>query len=349
MIECYTGLLGGGKSYKAINRSAKYLASGGTLTTNIEILFEPMKAYIEKEFQYAIVPQQIVQLENSYEAIRQFHLKAPRGSIDAPSLAIIDEAGIFLNTRDSGKTRDLADWLRLSRKDCTDCIFIAQEFRDIDVAIRRLCLYIYVMKDLATVAMPGMKMRWASRFTEQAFYSVSGKPVSGTMKVIKKNPVIFTLYRTEQMFREFPRLSAAARLGAKIEVRKKRRNMAKWIAVIFIVAIFWFGGKGYAQVRRMMHPKEEAPRQVEKVSAPKATPVPDDGFRKEVWESVRATDGATYLLTAKGKYFAGQRSERGLCERVTIDGCADVIAPDGRKFRVVSFSESAPTMAQAKR
>ena len=322
MIETYCGLLGGGKSYKAIRRSAKYLASGGTLATNIEILPE-MFAYVADVFHYEVDPKQIVQIENTYDAIRRFHLHTPRGTMAHPTLAIIDEAGIWLNTRDSAHTRELADWLRLSRKDATDVIFIAQAYKDLDVAIRRLSLYYWEMKDLNNVAIPGMKMRISSRFSEQCFYATTGKPVAGTSRTVKKEPRIFTLYRTEQMFREFPRLQAGL-LGkslVKVELSRKRK-MIKYLligCVVFAVGVGLYSRNVFSRVMG------GGTKQVATVTA---SPTPAAKASPAV-EFLRGTDSRTILITDRGTYLLGELGVRGRCVAVTREGAA-LEQADGR-------------------
>lgn len=41
MIEAYVGLIGGGKSFNAVAKMAEYIASGGMVATNIELMYHP--------------------------------------------------------------------------------------------------------------------------------------------------------------------------------------------------------------------------------------------------------------------------------------------------------------------
>ena len=198
MIEAFVGLIGGGKSFSAVARMAEYLASGGVVCTNIELMLEPwynfryaeklkdkrlaypvdgveylnfeenrflynamgLREYLRRKYKWELQDGQIIDLNND-QISGSLHEHLPAGTAEKPVLVVIDEAVDFFDADDrSTANREFLTFLRYSRKLCIDIIMIAQEFTELNKRIRNQVQWVWTFKDLGTERIPVMRMRY---------------------------------------------------------------------------------------------------------------------------------------------------------------------------------------------
>ena len=126
MIEVFEGKIGGGKTYSAVKRILKHLATGGTVYTNIDLVAEECQRYCMKKWFVEIEPEEQIQFMEPSD-IKRFHEVVRMGTFDCQVLMVVDEAHIFFNARNwKDAKEELLHWLTQSRKWFIDVIFITQ-------------------------------------------------------------------------------------------------------------------------------------------------------------------------------------------------------------------------------
>ena len=197
MIEAFVGLIGGGKSFNAVARMAEYIASGGVVCTNIELMVDPwfnhrysdklksfrvpypvcsehlhfaddqffanahgLRHFLRTKYKWELQPGQIIDLNND-QISGALHEHLPAGTAEKPVLVVIDEAVDFFDTDDrSTANREFLTFLRYSRKLCIDIIMIAQEFTELNKRIRNQVQWVWTFKDLGTERIPVMRIKY---------------------------------------------------------------------------------------------------------------------------------------------------------------------------------------------
>ena len=140
------------------------------------------------------------------EQIPEFYKFCPPGTADQPTLFIGDEVQLVLNARDWAKqSRELLNFLTLSRHEHTDCIFISQSMYNIDKQIVRLVQYVYRFRDMRKYKILGLGIAWPLKQYVASQYDYDGKTLLDN-KVRFINPDIFKLYESYNHQRKFPRL-----------------------------------------------------------------------------------------------------------------------------------------------
>lgn len=223
MIEVFEGRLGGGKTYHAVKRMVKYLASGGCVCSNISLNMENVKSYLKERYSWEYQKGQYIYLEDDH--INQFYKYTPAGSVDCPSLVIIDEAHIWLNARDwANVLREMLIFLTQSRKCFTDIIFISQSALNLDKQIMRLVQYIWRFRDLKKLKITELGIGWPLNQFLVAQYDYDGKTLLEKRFELKdKN--IYQLYNTNELLRKFPRLEGHnIKYDGRIKGDKKKKN-----------------------------------------------------------------------------------------------------------------------------
>lgn len=197
MIEAFVGLIGGGKTFSAVARIAEYVASGGVVCTNIELMQEPwfnyryadklkrkridypvdaanlhfeenkfwanaggFRQYLLDRYQWELKPGQIIDLKSD-QISGNLHEHLPAGTADKPVLVVIDEAVDWFDSEDRAEAnREFLTFLRYSRKLCIDIIMIAQEFTELNKRIRNQVQWVWTFKDLGTERIPVFRRRY---------------------------------------------------------------------------------------------------------------------------------------------------------------------------------------------
>lgn len=114
MLEVYEGTLGGGKSYHAVHRALRYLAVGGRVFSNIQLVESECAAYVADNWGLVIQWSEQYRYLNA-EDIARLHEVVKGGTSDCPVLCILDEIHLYHNARDWAQaSRGLLQWLTQS-------------------------------------------------------------------------------------------------------------------------------------------------------------------------------------------------------------------------------------------
>lgn len=156
MLEVYEGTLGGGKSYHAVERALKYLAVGGRVFSNIEMVEAECASYVRDNWGLELQwPEQYRFLDAS--DIARLHEVVKGGTKDCPVLCILDEIHLYHNARDwASASRGLLQWLTQSRKLFVDVICITQHRNNLDKQWLRLVAKFWRFRDLRKYKLPGL-------------------------------------------------------------------------------------------------------------------------------------------------------------------------------------------------
>jgi len=240
MIEVFEGRLGGGKTYHAVKRMVKYLASGGVVCSNIALKMDAVAAYLRTCYSWEYQEGQYIFLED--EKINQFYRHTPSGTPECPSLVVIDEAHIWLNARDwANVLREMLIFLTQSRKCFTDIIFISQSALNIDKQIMRLVQYVWRFRDLKKLKIAELGIGWPLNQFLVAQYDYDGKTLLDK-KFELKDKQIYPLYNTHELLRKFPRLEGVQiKFDGKIKGGRRKKIMKLVLIVAFLVVMLWIG------------------------------------------------------------------------------------------------------------
>ena len=240
MIEVFEGRLGGGKTYHAVKRMVKYLASGGVVCSNIALKMDAVKAYLRMRYSWEYQEGQYIFLED--EEINQFYKHTPSGTPECPSLVVIDEAHIWLNARDwASVLREMIIFLTQSRKCFTDIIFISQSALNIDKQIMRLVQYIWRFRDLKKLKIAELGIGWPLNQFLVAQYDYDGKTLLDKRFELKDRQ-IYPLYNTHELLRKFPRLEGVqTKFDGKIRGGRRQKIMRLVLIVLFLVGMLILG------------------------------------------------------------------------------------------------------------
>lgn len=152
------GKRGSGKSLGAVSMAARYLSSGRTVATNLDLFVENLvPAYCQTRFHR--LPD-----HPSGDDLKAL----PPGNIEPTQeknngLLILDEAATFLNSREwNGNGRqDLISWLVQSRKYGWDLLLIAQHGNLIDKQVREALIEIQgTMRRMDKIQVPLLSPIW---------------------------------------------------------------------------------------------------------------------------------------------------------------------------------------------
>lgn len=192
MIELYLGSVGSGKSYHALRRG---ISKVNAWRNNIVVANFPIFAKTKREKEnWIYVEEPTVEYLINLSIDRGFRGK------EGYALLIIDEAGIFFNSRDwQIKGQERKEWIKFfsqSRKFGYDIVLIAQDERMIDRQIRSMAEY----------KVKHLKLRnftWFKWLPFQFFMYVSfwtGGKFSGTPQIDIFLPWIARKYDTMRLF-----------------------------------------------------------------------------------------------------------------------------------------------------
>ncbi len=230
MIEIYEGRLGGGKTYYAVRRMMEYMASGGHVSSNIYLNWEKVCAYVLEKYSWQLVPEQYNFLDD--EKITLFHRFTPSGTFEQPSLVVVDEAHIWLNSRDwSQQSRELLTFLTQSRHCFTDIIFISQAALNCDKQIMRLVQYIWRFRDMKKYRIAGIGVGWPLNQFLRVQFDQDGTTVLDSI-FEWKDKRIYELYNSFVLYRKFPRLE-----GLKVKFDGKVKKKGKFMKIIIVVVL----------------------------------------------------------------------------------------------------------------
>jgi Zonular occludens toxin (Zot) len=336
MIEIYEGRLGGGKSYSAVERALKYFASGGCVATNIELVWPACVDYCREVYAFEPDPAQYIALTD--EQIPLFHRFTPSGTMEQPSLVIIDEAPIWFNSRDWNKQqRETLDFARQSRKCHTDIIFIAQAATQLDNQFRGLIQYLWGFRDLERWKDPILKIAYPFPHLMEIQKDYCGEVMAKRTK--RKDKRIYRCYSTTQLLRTFPRLEGAVKRGAKIVKKGKKMRLVLILvafAVLVVFAVFKF-----SDVRERFTSDRTAQPQPQKVEVAKPVAVSEPVMEIAEsdwgeWTEMRGNKRYRHvseLTTDKDVYRLGQECRFGVVQELKR-GHIVVLSSSGQRLVV---------------
>lgn len=242
-LVVYEGTLGGGKSYHAVQHALRYLASGGRVYSNIELLEGPCVEYCRRHFGVELQwGEQYTYL--SANDIARLHEVCKGGTKDCPVLCILDEIHLYHNARDwSHASRGLLQWLTQSRKLFVDIICITQHRNNLDKQWIRLVARYFRFRDLRACKMPGLGIRFPFFQCLSVELDTDGKTVI-ERKWERFDLDVFGCYSSEQLFDGCVEgFAGAGRARVKLEKTKRKVGMKVYVmlggcVVLICVLVF---------------------------------------------------------------------------------------------------------------
>jgi hypothetical protein len=255
MIEVIEGRgVGAGKSYFAVDRLMPHWVQGGTafVSDTVVIHWEECKRYAKQRAGVVLEDDQFRAI--SSVDLQHLHEVTLPGSVELPVLIVVDEAQDAFNARDwSDKSkRPFFSWLCQSRHDDNDVVILSQAAANVDKQVRRLCTYIWIVRNTEYFPVGGKPLsKWIRLFSfglSNGRYFVrtqldqDGKTVLGK-RWVKADRGLFRCYESKAMRLRHKRAgSAVAR--KKLEVVRGRKPMMKWVVLLLLVLVGWSGCRG---------------------------------------------------------------------------------------------------------
>jgi zona occludens toxin len=259
MISLYTGSVGSGKSYHALELGLQWVARGKHVVANFPIrppkrfLFSFQKRKWEKMIEHWHFRDEI-----SVEYLMSLSVENDWFGKESQCLVIIDEAGIMFNSRDWQHERQSRQkWIKFlsqSRKFGFDFIFVCQADRMIDRQIRGLVEYEVKHRKANNATF----FKWLSLFKATMFiyaYKWYQTKLPANVRVSFYRPWIASRYDTMKIFN----------LGDLIESMKAIYE-GKVIPAPVLQQIAIWKGELEEQEKRKQQQREEDQKMVSKVS-----------------------------------------------------------------------------------
>jgi hypothetical protein len=327
VIEICEGRLGGGKTLWAVERMAKYLATGGNVCTNVLLFPEELWKNVRRKWGVEYERTQLKLLPPCDAS--DFFKTIPLGTRDHPALCVIDEVAEFFGARNWKKQEELfLSFLRQSRKLHVDVIFISQHADQVDKGIRQLAQYIWVMRDLTTWKMPLLGISFPFPVIVRMCFDYTGRHQVAPKEFWHRDESWFKCYDTDSLVRDFGALDERKKAGGFVAVKDcspVRRWVTKRGALVgFILGLFlsFAMTKGQAAYR-ICFGQRGKPKAAAVVKSPaarpviRAAPVVRQRVLQAVWETqgglMGMIDGEKVVLvergvvTATGKEFGVRR------------------------------------------
>jgi len=243
MIKVYTGVIGSGKTYSAINEIVLHLSKGGTVATNIVLNYDYISKYLEDYYSFKLNDEQYIFLKE--DRITNFHRYTPQGTKDLPVLVIIDEAQLYFNSREYAKLmtesgKEFLAFLTQSRKEFTDVVFITQAIETIDKQLRIQIQFEVKCRDISTYEIPVILMKVPFKVIIQLWFDPNlpregGKPLKRVY--FWKNKKIFGCYNSFDLVKGgFNRSGQVSKKGIKIK-KMSKKDIQIIIAIIILLLI----------------------------------------------------------------------------------------------------------------
>lgn len=354
MIEIFEGRLGGGKTYCAVERMVKYLASGGCVYTNISVKPDSIRKFLRVRYRWDLQPGQLVVLQD--QDLQDFHRRTPAGTPESPTLVVLDEVHLWFNARDHLLTdsvqRELIMFLSQSRKQHTDIIFISQSALNIDPQFRRLAQYVWTFRDLRKMRLPLFMVHWPFAHTVAVQWDYNGKTMMRRTWVMRDSS-IYNLYDTFVLYRTFPRLQGAV-TDFRERGRLKRARTERWIyttAGLCLVIPLCFVGCARRSDIKILAGRLDRIESALTNGLPAQVSIPPQGGNKVKGGETNTTENivcvSSYPVRGKQRYrlSTGDILAPGLPWRggviLKIDDCGDgvIVASrmDSEKIRIESY------------
>ncbi len=198
--------------------------------------------YLLDRFKWRFQDGQYNKVSND-DVTGDLHGLIPRGTPDKPVLCVLDESVDFFDTDDRAKAnREFLSFLRHSRKQCVDMIFIAQEFTELNKRIRNQTHFIWTFWDMQTFKIPGLRSTlpppWRNMILSQQWNkSMTGGPLKRIWR--SRDVGIFGCYRTDELFRELKSGQGETDFRGRGDLKNGGKKMNKFERVaLFLCVIF---------------------------------------------------------------------------------------------------------------
>lgn len=308
-----TGLMGGGKSYMAVEMCLQAAKEGAVVHTNLPLEEEAWKelGLWEKIVRLPKDPQNWIRFEKAigpdgYETEVPTSDVITGGAEGAENLVVFDEASIVFRTKDQAKNKDkhqpVFDLVALSRHVGLEIVFIAQHEDNVSADLRRLaqlrtrCVKARTLPLIGFIAAPLF-----GDFVRGVYKGASRMVEFRTWH--RFNPKIGKLYRTHGEAK-----SVGLRLDATRKTKATDTSTKKGILTFVVLPIFLLGLLGWAGYRikeQFYGGKKEVKQETAKAApadpleAPKKEPR-RGGWRVMEWDVQDELVFAMQLTTRQG-------------------------------------------------
>lgn len=213
-IEAFVGSVGGGKSYCSVRRMLSYMARGGRVCTNIELVgydsdsgdliadSPPVKYLRSLGWEYQLKQYIFISFDRMVESADWFEQIPAGTSRDKRTLLVIDEATDLFDNLDRDKVRvdsgyrALFRFLRLSRHAHIDVLFICQDLASINSRLRGLITSGWRATNMANFRIPLLRVRFPfDLFLLQQFDRRF--EIETRREWLEKEQAVFDCYRSE--------------------------------------------------------------------------------------------------------------------------------------------------------
>lgn len=236
MIEVFEGRIGGGKTLSAMQRCFSTWLRSGLVCTNIDVRWDECKAYARAKYGVELDDRQYMPLDN--DDIPRFWEVTPSGTRERPTLVIIDEADVWLDSRETMKqSKTLRNFLKQSRKMSTDIIFITQALKNIDVQIARLVQHVWRFRDMEKWRIPALHLDWPFPQILQAQYDYDGK-TQLNKRFWTKDKALYKTYNTDALYDVFKRLENTEAQQVQVKrIAAGQKETPLWVLVALLLAL----------------------------------------------------------------------------------------------------------------
>jgi len=240
MIEIYEGRPGSYKSYSAVVRVINHILSGGVVATNMALHRDKIKEHLRQKYSWAMEDSQLIIIPR--DDVNDFPKVTPMGNKDCPVLIVIEEAGRYFNSRDWAKcSRQLLDFLALSRHYFNDVILVDQSADNVDKQFRRLIQYFWRCRDLQKFSVAGINLTLLPMFYVGRM-DYDGKTLLD-YKVYFKAAQIYPLYDSYSLQDcHIDRLEMKVKKHDGVIKKEKRQKQMKMFGIIILLLLFagWY-------------------------------------------------------------------------------------------------------------
>jgi len=199
-IEIFEGLLGGGKTFSAVDRILKHIGKGFFVVSNIRLNWEKVAAYCLEKWSVQVDRAQYVFLEQ--DQVFEFHKHVFAGRPDAPVLLVIDEAHLFFNARDWAKTsRAILELNTQVRKLHLHMILITQNRLNLDKQFLRMVQFFVLFRDMQKIKIPFLPFHYPLPQILVLVHNAQCPGLDAERRFVYKDPAIFGCYESTDLLK----------------------------------------------------------------------------------------------------------------------------------------------------
>lgn len=352
----YTGNVGGGKSYAAVEDVMRCLSQGGYVATNLPLNYDHIaENYPDWLPRITKLPKKLtsmvtMRMERDPETGEDSEVfdcpYATAGSEGAENLIVIDEASLQLNVDEQGSNKaekkPLFALSALCRHVGLDLIYISQHKANLDVKVRRLGMRVTECVNARDIPMFGWLIRKFGDFVR--FHYVRDDPKWFDRTFHKFDPKVGAFYTTHGMANSV-KLKTGDGKRVKPQDRDQKKGKAILVAFLaFAVAVIWFAVHNASGIynRRFSDKVEESIRASD---SPPPVPVASGGVAvSRLTETRKSDEGVTlpamygYADSVLSLPYVSRVYARGVTRVIhLLDGSRLAIGSTWRGQQVLAF------------